>query len=82
MAARASLKLTSLVFIIETHAWQTAIYFDQKRIYITPSESCILDLPPARMPVTTRILTFFVGNPYKPSFVTDTGCGVDPTCIY
>ena len=26
--------------------------------------------PPARMPVTTWIIPFFVGNPYKPSFVT------------
>ena len=29
--------------------------------------------PPPRMPVTTRIITFFVGNPYKTSFVTVTG---------
>ena len=35
--------------------------------------------PPPRMPVTTRIITFLVGNPYKPSFVTVTGWGVDPT---
>ena len=35
------------------------------------------------MPVTTRILTFLVGNPYaivnsKTLFATVTGCGVDP----
>ena len=33
------------------------------------------------MPVTTRIITFLIGNPYKPSFVTVTGWGVDPTHI-
>ena len=33
--------------------------------------------PPPRMPVTTRIITFLIGNPYKPSFVTVTGWGVD-----
>ena len=34
------------------------------------------------MPVTTRIITFSVGNPYKPSFATVTGWGVDPIYIY
>ena len=29
--------------------------------------------------VTTRIIPFLVGNPYKPSFVTVTGWGIDPT---
>ncbi len=33
--------------------------------------------PPPRMPVTTRFFPFLVGNPYKPSFVTVTGWGVD-----
>ena len=31
--------------------------------------------------VTTRIITFLVGNPYKPSFATVTGWGVDPIYI-
>ena len=31
--------------------------------------------------VTTRIITFLVGNPYKPSFATVTGWGVDPISI-
>ena len=30
------------------------------------------------MPVTTWIIPFFVGNPYKPSFVTVTGWGGRP----
>ena len=29
--------------------------------------------PPPRIPVTTRIITFLVGDPYKPSFATVTG---------
>ena len=32
--------------------------------------------------MTTRILPFLVGNPYKPSFVTVTGWGVDLTYTY
>ena len=34
--------------------------------------------PPPRIPVTTRIIPFLVGNPYKPSFVTITGWGGRP----
>ena len=39
---------------------------------------------PHPVTVTTRIITYLVGNPYKPSFatVTVTGWGVDPTHIY
>ena len=39
---------------------------------------------PHPVTVTTRIITFLVGNPYKPSFATVTGRGVDPiyVCIY
>ena len=33
---------------------------------------------PHPLTVTTRIITFLVGNPYKPSFATVTGWGVDP----
>ena len=33
---------------------------------------------PHPVTVTTRIVTFLVGNPYKPSFATVTGWGVDP----
>ncbi len=36
---------------------------------------------PHPVTVTTRIITFLVGNPYKPSFATVTGWGVDPTYI-
>ena len=45
---------------------------------------CILYVrsTPHPVTVTTRIVTFSVGNPYKPSFATVTGWGVDPnyTC--
>ena len=34
-----------------------------------------LGLPPHPVTVTTRIITFLIGNPYKPSFVTVTGWG-------
>ena len=37
----------------------------------------ILELPPHPATVTTRIITFLIGDPYKPSFVTVTGWGVD-----
>ena len=32
---------------------------------------------PHPVTVTTRIIAFLIGNPYKPSFVTVTGWGVD-----
>ncbi len=35
-------------------------------------------VPPPRMPVTTRTITFLVGDPYKPSFATVTGRGDNP----
>ena len=34
---------------------------------------------PLPVTVTTRIITFLVGDPYKPSFATVTGRGVDPS---
>ena len=37
-----------------------------------------LGTTPHPLTVTTRIITFLVGNPYKPSFATVTGWGVDP----
>ena len=37
---------------------------------------------PHPVTVTTRIITFLVGNPYKPSFVTVTGRGPHPIYIY
>ena len=35
-------------------------------------------LSPFPVIVTTRIITFFVGDPYKPSFATITGKGDNP----
>ena len=37
---------------------------------------------PHPVTVTTRIITFLVGNPYKPSFATVTGWGVDLSYIH
>ena len=36
---------------------------------------------PFPVTVTTRIITFLVGNPYKPLFATVTGKGPHPTYI-
>ena len=38
-----------------------------------------IETTPHPVTVTTRIITFLVGNPYKPSFATATGRGVDLT---
>ena len=38
--------------------------------------------PLPRIPVTTRIITFLVGNPYKPLFATATGKGPHPMYLY
>ena len=37
---------------------------------------------PHPVTVAKRIITFLVGNPYKPSFATVTGWGVDPIYMY
>ena len=37
---------------------------------------------PHPVTVTTRIIAFLVGNPYKPSFATVTGWGVDPMYVF
>ena len=44
----------------------------------TYTSGIILLWPPPRMPVTTRIMTCLIGNPYKPSFATVTGRGPHP----
>ena len=49
--------------------WGTVPLFLETSIY--------LGTTPHPVTVTTRIITFLIGNPYKPSFVTVTGWGVD-----
>ena len=39
-------------------------------------------VPPPRIPVTTRIITFLVGDPYKPSFATVTGRGTTQVIFF
>ena len=51
-----------------------ATFLDNVYIYIRST--------PHPVTVTTRSITFLVGNPYKPPFATVTGWGVDPTYIY
>ena len=46
-----------------------------------PSASIYLRSTPHPVTVTTRIITFLVGNPHKPLFVTVTGWGLDPKYI-
>ena len=41
-----------------------------------------LGATPHPVTVTTRIIPFLIGNPYKPSFVTVTGWGDNPRCTY
>ena len=38
-----------------------------------------MELSPFPVTVTTRIIPFLVGNPYKPSFATVTGKGDNPS---
>ena len=48
-----------------------------------PSKIQYIGLSPLPLPVTTRIITFLVGNPYKPSFPLLLGRGDNPnnTCL-
>ena len=54
--------------------------FGARSIYLRTLTLSWVVLPP-RMPVTTRIITFLVGDPYKPSFATVTGRGDNPNSI-
>ena len=47
------------------------------------SRHVLIGLSPFPVTVTTRIITFLVGDPYKPSFATVTGRGDNPIyCLY
>ena len=46
--------------------------------WVGKTQQCMLDMAP--ITVTTRMLTFFAGSPYKPSFATVTGRGPHPKC--
>ena len=48
----------------------------------TPWQEAYIGLSPLPVTVTTRIITFLVGNPYKPSFATVTGRGDNPRHIH
>ncbi len=48
-------------------------WYDYIRLYF--------GLSPLPVTATTRIITFLVGDPYKPSFATVTGRGDNPNYI-
>ena len=52
--------------------WTFAVLFLQ-----TIKFDVYIGTTPLPVTVTTRIVTFLIGNPYKPSFTTVTGWGVD-----
>ena len=62
------------VRIIKCHGIKLYLFLILRLVYIRST--------PHPVTVTTRIITFLVGNPYKPSFATVTGWGVDPMYIY
>ena len=64
---------SALTYLAYHHRGATPLMFsilDRIDVYVGST-------PPPRMPVTSRIIPFLVGNPYKPLFVTVTGWAVD-----
>ena len=60
---------------------------DRTHIFIEPGRCVYVGYGPFPVRVTTRIITFLVGNPYKPLFATVTGKGATPNvymfmCLY
>ncbi len=68
--------LKTNVFKLELKAVYKLSKFSLGSIFDSP---LYLGLSPHPVTVATRIITFLVGDPYKPSFPTVTGRGVDPT---
>ena len=66
------------------HLCETQIQFSVGCSNQLQSTCCMsfVGLSPHPVTVTTRIITCLIGNPYKPSFVTVTGWGVDPSHLY
>ena len=66
---------------VSDSAWGFKLGTTQKSPYTSRLQISPLYIrsTPHPVTVTTRIITFLIGNPYKPSFVTVTGWGVDPT---
>ena len=53
----------------------------QYGMVIKPNKGVYIGYGPLPVTVKTRIITFLVGNPYKPSFATATGRGPHPIYI-
>ena len=66
---------------MRSFVWAMAFW----RATVTKQNWCYIIIswvvPPPRIPVTTRIIIFLVGDPYKPSFATVTGRGDNPKYI-
>ena len=65
-----------------TNLWNTCEGFSEKPIHKYPHTDLTylyFGYGPFPGTVTTRIITFLVGNPYKPLFATVTGKGPHPT---
>ena len=77
-----SAKLFSVRLADSPHCQFYIVFVDSK---VTSQNASIYQIcrilwvvPPPRIPVTTRTITFLVGDPYKPSFATVTGRGDNP----
>ena len=58
------------------------IWFLVLEISMSTGVYIYIGLSPLPVTVTTRNITFLVGDPYKPSFATVTGRGDNPIYIY
>ena len=64
-----------------TKKLQITMVCKQVEPYKVDPHQLYFGLSPLRVTVTTRIITFLVGHPYKPSFATVTGRGDNPSYI-
>ncbi len=60
--------------------WSEGVEMKRKKIAADFLWSVNWVWPPHRIPVTTKIITCLIGNPYKPSFTTVTVRGPHPKC--
>ena len=61
--------------------WGKIAYFQGLCLLLVSGSVVYVGLSPLPVTVTTRIITFLVGDPYKPSFATVTGRGDNPKFI-
>ena len=63
------------------NAMEVQLHHTEKDFFKAEKKGVYLGLSPIPVTVTTRIITFLVGDPYKHSFATVTGRGDNPRCI-